>query len=102
MHIGIVMLVVMLEGIEDRTRLLCRRRIVKINQGSAVHLFAEDREVLAKRIPIEGVARDFVHSLICDATGNAPTHLREVVARRVVSALQDFGESRWSLASTKI
>ena len=79
MHIGVVVLVIMLERIEDRTRFLCCRRIVKINQGSSVHFFAENREVLANRIPIEGVARDFVHYLICDATGGAPLYLRGVV-----------------------
>ena len=78
MHIGVVVLVVMLERIEDRTRFLRRGRIVKIDQRPAMHLFAEDREVLANRIPIEGAARDFVHSLICDATGGAPLYLRGV------------------------
>ena len=79
MHIGVVVLVIMLKRIEDRTRFLCRRRVVKIDQRLAVHPFTEDREVLANRIPIEGAARDFVHSLICDATGGAPLYLRGVV-----------------------
>ena len=79
MHIGVVVLVIMLERIEHRARFLRRRRIVKIDQRLAVHLFAEDREVLANRIPIEGTARDFVHNLICDATGGAPLYLRGVV-----------------------
>ncbi len=79
MHIGVVVLVIMLERIDDRARLLRRRRVVEINQRLAVHLLVEDREVLANRIPIEGAARDFVHDLICDATGGAPLYLRGVV-----------------------
>ena len=76
MHIGVVVLVVMPERIDDRARLLRRRRVIKIDQRLAVHPFAEDREVLANRIPIEGAARYFVHSLICDAGHDLPLHLR--------------------------
>ena len=38
MHIGVVVLVIMPERIEDRARFLRRRRIVKIDQRLAVHL----------------------------------------------------------------
>ena len=79
MHIGVVVLVVVPERIDHRPRLLRRRGVIEIDQRLAVHLLVEDREVLADRIPIEGAARDFVHSLICDATGGAPLYLRGVV-----------------------
>ena len=76
MHIGVVVLVIMAERIDHRARLLRRRRVIEIDQRMPVHLLVEDREILANRLPIDGIAGDLVHHVICDATGDTPLYLR--------------------------
>ena len=45
MDIGVVVLVVMAQGIEHRARLLRGGGVVEVDQGLAVHLLIEDRKV---------------------------------------------------------
>src|SRR6266481_4703824 len=53
----------------------------------AMRLFAEDREILAKALPIDGGVANLVHPIICSAHGNALLYLKTsevlvTVARR--------------------
>ena len=59
MHVGVVVLVVVAQRLDHRARLLRRGRVVEIDQRLAVHLFVQDREVLADRGPVDGSARKF-------------------------------------------
>jgi len=52
MHIGIVALVVLAQGLKDRAGFLRGRGVVKINQRLAVDLLVEDREVVADISPV--------------------------------------------------
>jgi len=38
----------------------------------AMRLFAEDREILAKGVPIYGAANNLMHTIICSARRDAP------------------------------
>ena len=100
MHIGVVVLVVMPEGIDHRTRLLRGGRVVEIDQGLAVYRFAQDREILTDCGPVDGSAENFVHHLICDGSRGSPLHFapcgrprRNFDAPRYIQSLLqlDFG-----------
>src|SRR5712672_1364601 len=52
-HVGVVLLVVPIERLEDRARLLAGRRAVEIDERLAVDLLPEDGEVLPHPLDIE-------------------------------------------------
>ena len=47
MDVGVVLRVIVHQGVDDRLRLLAGRGVIKINQRLAVHLLLEDGKVLA-------------------------------------------------------
>jgi len=52
-HVGVIMLVVAANRIDDLMRLLAACGVVEINQRVAVDGFAQDREVVTERCPID-------------------------------------------------
>src|SRR4029077_6343648 len=62
----------------------------------AMRLFAEDREIFAKALPIHGGVSNLVHPIICSAHGNALLYLKtsevSVTAARRWNALSS---TRW-------
>ena len=53
MDVGVVLAVVVGDGIDDDARLLAGRRRVEVDEAVAVHLLVEDREILAHGDRIE-------------------------------------------------
>ena len=53
MHVGILELVGVLDGIEDRARLLSRRAVVEIHQRFAVDFTEQDRKIGADAVHVE-------------------------------------------------
>ena len=53
MDVGVVLAVVVRDGIDDDLRLLARRRRVEVDQRVAVDLLGEDREVGSERVRVE-------------------------------------------------
>src|ERR1700731_394238 len=74
MHIRVFVLVVMAKRIEHMSRFLRRGRAVKVDEGMAVCLLAEDREILADGLPIHPVTGNLVHAVICSGRGRAPLY----------------------------
>src|SRR5439155_8344407 len=75
-HICVFVLVVMPKRVDHRTWLLRGCRAIEINKRMAVCLFAQDREILAKGVPIHTAAGNFVHTLICSTRRRAPLYSR--------------------------
>ena len=53
MHVGIVMLIVMHNGVDNRLRFLRGRRAVQINQRPAVHLLLQSRKLRANLLYVK-------------------------------------------------
>src|SRR5213082_449608 len=66
----------------------------------AMRLFAEDREILAKALPIHGGVGNLMHPIICSAHGNAPLYSKTseilVTAARRWNALSS---TRWQISA---
>src|SRR5262245_28224081 len=70
-NIGIVVLVVADDGIEDWPRLLAARRAIEVDQRVPIDLLVEDREILPQPLPINCACR--LHCQINLAANWAPT-----------------------------
>ena len=55
--VGVILRVIVQQGVDDRLRLLAGRRVIKINQRLAMHLLLEDGKVLADFPHIERCRR---------------------------------------------
>ena len=64
MDIGVVVLVVMAQGVEHRARLLRGGGVVEIDQRLAVNLLVEDREIGAQCFPINCLCRLYLHKFL--------------------------------------
>src|SRR6266550_8936214 len=66
----------------------------------AMRLFAEDREILAKALPIHGGVGNLVHPIICSAHSRAPLYSKTseilVTAARRWNALSS---TRWQISA---
>jgi hypothetical protein len=58
-----------------------------------MRLFAEDREIFAKALPIHGGVSNFVHKIICSAHSNAPLYLK-------ASEVSATAARRWNALSS--
>ena len=61
MNVGVVVLIIIPERIDDRARLLRCRRVIKIDERMTVHFLMEDRKILPDDTPIDFVLRGLVH-----------------------------------------
>lgn len=75
MHIRVVVFVIGTQRLDDRARLLRRRRIIEINQRMPMHLLIQDREIFPERLPIRRLFRNLMHPSMCGTLRGAPTHL---------------------------
>ena len=66
MDVGIVVLVIMNEGVNDRARFLRRGGIVEIKQRLAMDFLIENRKILSQRRPING----FIHRKFLATAGH--------------------------------
>ena len=57
MDVGVVLAVVVSDGVDDDARLLARRRRVEVDQRVPVDLLLEDREVAPQRVRVERADR---------------------------------------------
>jgi len=69
MDVGVLVLVIISQGLENLSRLLGGRRVVEIDKWMVVRPFPQDREVFPDRAPIPFRARNFVHvpNLPCES-----------------------------------
>ena len=58
MNVGVLVFVEMRETVDDRLRLLRRRRVVEPDERLAMHLLLQNREVALHAIGIEGRAAE--------------------------------------------
>jgi len=72
MHIGIFVLIIMPDDVEDACWFLRTGGAVEINQRMPIDLLAQDRKILAQRRPIDLTLNRFVHTTICAKRGFAP------------------------------
>ena len=68
----ILMLVKVPKRLDHHPRFLGGGCVIEIDQRMTVRLFAEDREIFAKGVPIYGATNNLVHIIICSAGRNAP------------------------------
>src|SRR5690606_8288625 len=64
MHIGIGLFVIRHQGVDHRTRLLCRRRVVQVNEGLTVDRPLQNGKVLADAVDIHASIFLLMSSLI--------------------------------------
>ena len=64
------------QRLNDSARFLRARSVIEINQGMPVRLLAQNRKVLAKGSPIQTLAGNLVHPLICYTRRQAPPYSR--------------------------
>src|SRR5262249_34447479 len=74
MHICVIALVKSPKHVDHRARLLRRRSAIEINQRMTVCSLAQDREILADGVPIDGASSDLVHTIICYTRRRAPLY----------------------------
>jgi hypothetical protein len=58
MHIGVLVLVEILQPVDDALRLLCGRRVIQPDQRAPVHAFAKYGEVAPDRLRVERIGRE--------------------------------------------
>ena len=83
MHICVIVFVVAPQSIDNRARLLRRGRIVEVNQGTAMCLFAQNRKILANGRPFWS-GNDLVHVTICFSRHALPTKCGLIIRPRTV------------------
>ena len=59
--IGVLVFVIIPQGVEHLSRLLGGRRVVEIDEGMIVRPLQQDRKIIPDRAPIHLRARKFVH-----------------------------------------
>jgi hypothetical protein len=74
MHIRVVVLVKIPQRLDDSARLLRRCGAIEINQRMTMRPFAQNRKILAKRLPIDRGRSGLVHTTICYTRGQAPLY----------------------------
>src|SRR5207247_269898 len=85
MDIGIFVFVIISADIEHTSRLLRTGGVVEVNQRMTVHALTQDREILAKRGPIDPPSGYFVHELLCSMRRFAPLYSRAPLDRHLRS-----------------
>src|SRR5215217_2724743 len=74
MHIRVFVLIKIPQRLNHSARFLGRGGAIEINQRMPVRLLAKDRKISAKGIPIQTLAGDLVHPLICYTCRQAPPY----------------------------
>src|SRR4051812_30952527 len=72
MNVCVVVFVVLPERVDNRPRLLRRRRVIQIDERMSVDLLVEDREILSDRFPIYGRLSSLMHTSMCGTPRSAP------------------------------
>jgi len=88
MNICVFMLVVTVKRLDDRTRLLRGCGAIKINQRMPIGLLAQNREILANRLPIDGSGSNLVHTIICSTRWDAPLYSDIRRGRRFLACIE--------------
>src|SRR5262245_58700747 len=74
MHIRVVVLIKIPQRLDHWAPLLRTRSAIKVYQVMAAHLLTQDREILAKAVPIDSGGSKLVHAIICCTRRNAPLY----------------------------
>src|SRR4030095_3688651 len=77
MDICILMLVKIPKCLDHRARFLGGCGVIEIDQGMAMRLFAQKREILANGLPVHNAGSNFVHTIICLARRCAPLLIKD-------------------------
>src|SRR5690242_12943637 len=73
MHVGVLVLIIIANRVQDGPRLLRTGSAVEIDQRMAVHAFVQDRKILSDSRPIHLALQRLVHPIICANHGLAPS-----------------------------
>src|SRR6266576_4096334 len=74
MHIRVVVLVKIPQRLDHGARFLRGRSAIEIDQRMSVRLLAQNREIFAKRTPVDSAGSDLVHITICYTCRRAPVY----------------------------
>src|SRR5205814_3469071 len=95
MNICVVVFIKIPKRLEHYARLLRCCRAIEINQRMTVRLFAKNREIFAKRLPINRGRSGLVHATICYTRGQAPLYSTQLQLRKpaIASAFWPYASS---------
>ena len=81
MHIRVVVFVKIPQRLDHGARFLRGRSAIEIDQRMSVRLLAQNREIFAKRTPVDSAGSDLVHITICYTCRRAPLHSQRATKR---------------------
>jgi hypothetical protein len=87
MNICVVVFVKIPQRLNDSARFLRGRSAIEVNQWMPMRPLAQNREVLAKGSPIQTLAGDLVHPLICYTRRQAPPYSQRATKVDAVAAV---------------
>src|SRR5437016_317515 len=76
MHVGVFVLVIISDDVENCPWFLRAGGVVEVDQGVTVHALAQDRKIHAERRPIDLSVGRLVHDTICSMRRFAPVDSR--------------------------
>jgi hypothetical protein len=79
-HVGVVVLVIILERFKNFSRFLGGCSAVEVDQRLTVCLLVEDRKILTDSLPIDVCSSNLVHGLICSVQYDMPIYSETVAA----------------------
>lgn len=95
MHVGVVVLVVISKGIEHGPRFLRGCGAIKVDQGMAMRVLTENREILTDSLPIDTATSDLMHILICSASHCAPVYSNQAWSTGKIDKLLEIIFLAW-------